>query len=61
LNNLAETRADFPHADPVGSCTIFNIGATNIAWSPNQLSLKDRLRQAVLTHSEYDREGWKND
>ena len=25
-NNLAETRVDFPHADPVGSCTIFNIG-----------------------------------
>jgi len=24
--NLAETREDFRHADPVGDCTVFNIG-----------------------------------
>jgi hypothetical protein len=28
--NLAETRQDSPHADPVGECTVFNIGLRGV-------------------------------
>lgn len=60
--NLAETRSDFPHADPVGDCTVFNIGG-------NKFRLIVKLRYArqriyirnVLTHREYDKEDWKDD
>ncbi len=61
-NNLAETRSDFPHADPVGICTIFNIGGnkyrliTKIYYGHKKVFIR-----FVLTHQEYDRGGWKND
>lgn len=59
--NLAEKRKDFPHADPVGACTVFNIGG-------NKYRLITKLNYCsqivytrfVLTHSEYDRGGWKD-
>ncbi|NOT58643.1 MAG: type II toxin-antitoxin system HigB family toxin [Acidobacteria bacterium] len=60
--NLAEARSDFPHADAVGDCTVFNIGG-------NKFRLIVKLRYArqriyirnVLTHREYDKEKWKDD
>ena len=60
--NLAEARSDFPHADAVGDCTVFNIGG-------NKFRLIVKLRYArqriyirnVLTHREYDKEDWKDD
>ncbi|HEV2663314.1 MAG TPA: type II toxin-antitoxin system HigB family toxin [Blastocatellia bacterium] len=42
-NNLAETRADFPHADPVGSCTIFNIGGNKF-----RLTTKINYRSKIV-------------
>ena len=54
--NLAEARADFPHADLVGICTIFNIGGnkfrliTKINYQWQQVYIR-----FILTHSEYDR------
>lgn len=59
--NLAETRADFPHADPYGKCTIFNIGGnkyrliTSIHYNRQRIYIV-----SVLTHKEYDKEKWKN-
>lgn len=61
--NLAETRRDFPHADPVGTCTVFNIGG-NKYWLITGIRYHQKQRVYilhVLTHAEYDRENWKDD
>lgn len=60
--NLAETRSDFPHADLAGVCTIFNIKGNDYRliskiYYPSQTALV----RFVLTHADYDKEGWKND
>ncbi len=60
--NLAETREDFPHADSYEECTILNIAGnkfrliTKIYYQQQTV-----LIRFILTHSEYDRERWKND
>jgi len=60
--NISDVRADFPSADAVGKCTVFNIGGNKF-----RLIVKVRFdRQViyvrfVLTHREYDKGGWKND
>jgi mRNA interferase HigB len=60
--NLVETRRTFPHADPVGQCTIFNIKGndyrliTRIDYGLQAVTLKN-----FLTHSEYNRDAWKKD
>jgi len=60
--NLAEVRETYPHADPVGDCTVFNVGGnkyrlvTKIFYQHQTV-----LVRAVMTHREYDEEGWKND
>lgn len=60
--NLDETRIDYPHADPVGTCTVFNI-----AGNKYRLIVKINYRRQavytrfVLTHAEYDKEKWKHD
>lgn len=60
--NLVDVRKDFPHADLVGVCTIFNIGGNNFRlitkiYYPN----KKVLIRFVLTHAEYDKKTYKND
>ncbi|MGH9847944.1 MAG: type II toxin-antitoxin system HigB family toxin [Blastocatellia bacterium] len=61
-NNPAETRRDFPHADPVGECTVFNIGGNKYRLiAKNYYEDKVVLVRFVLTHPQYDRGGWKND
>jgi mRNA interferase HigB len=61
-HNLAETRRGFPHADPVGACTAFNIGGTKyrLITKINYRSQVVYIR-FVLTHPEYSRGGWKDD
>ncbi|HQU92262.1 MAG TPA: type II toxin-antitoxin system HigB family toxin [Pyrinomonadaceae bacterium] len=59
---LVDTRRDFPHADLVGICTIFNIGGNKYRlvtkiYYPSKLV----LIRFVLTHAEYDQKGYKND
>lgn len=61
-NNLAETRADFPHADLAGVCTVFNIGGGNYRLVTKIFyPAKKVLIRFVLTHAEYDRKGYRND
>jgi mRNA interferase HigB len=60
--NLAELRQNFPSADLVGNLTIFNIKGN----SYRLITLVDYKFQKVfirhvLTHADYDKEGWKND
>lgn len=61
-SNLAETRRDFPRADPVGTRTIFNIGGnkyrliTKIVYKWKMVYIR-----FVMTHAEYDRGGYAND
>lgn len=61
-HNLAGVRETYAHADPVGSCTVFNIGGnkyrliTKIFYQHQTV-----LVRAVLTHEEYDEGKWKDD
>jgi len=60
-HSLADVRGDFRHADAVGLFTVFNI-----AGNKYRLVTVIRYRwqvihvRHVLTHSEYDKEGWKS-
>jgi mRNA interferase HigB len=60
--NFAELRKTFPSADQVGNLTVFNIGGNKYRL----IALVDYQYQKlfirhVLTHAEYDKDGWKND
>jgi mRNA interferase HigB len=58
--HLIDVRADFPHADPVGIFTVFNI-------SGNKYRLVSVVKyrwqivyiRHILTHAEYDQGKWK--
>lgn len=60
--NFAELRADYPHADRYGRCIIFNIRGnhyrlvTAVHFNRQKVFVRN-----ILTHIEYDKEGWKGD
>jgi mRNA interferase HigB len=60
FKNFAELREAFPSADLVGQWVVFNIGGnkyrliTSIHFNRGKVYVR-----AVLTHHEYDKEGWK--
>jgi len=60
--NFNDVRICFPSADLVGNLTVFNIGGneyrliTYIDYKYNKVFIRD-----VLTHSEYNKNKWKND
>lgn len=61
-NHLPDTRRDFPHADPCGACTIFNIKGNNYRLITKiNYTWQVIYVRFVLKHADYDREGWKND
>lgn len=59
---LVGVQTDYPHADLVGECVVFNIGGNKY-----RLVVKINYRKhlvlirAILTHKEYDRGKWKDD
>ncbi|HEX8265192.1 MAG TPA: type II toxin-antitoxin system HigB family toxin [Pyrinomonadaceae bacterium] len=60
--SLADNRNDFPHADLVGVCTIFNIKGNSYRlvtkiYYDSQLV----LTRFVMTHAEYDKGEWTDD
>ena len=60
--NIAELRIDYPHADPVGNCIVFNIGGNKYRLIAKIKFQKHTVYvRFVLTHREYNKEGWKND
>jgi mRNA interferase HigB len=60
--DIHETRVDFPHADPVGKFTVFNIRKNEyrLITVIHYNRLKVYIR-AVVTHDEYDQGAWKRD
>jgi mRNA interferase HigB len=58
--SFAELREDFPHADQVGRLTVFNVGGNKcrVVAAVHYNRGKVYIR-AVLTHSEYDEDKWK--
>ncbi len=61
-NDIHEARADFPHADPVGKFTVFNIKKNEyrLITVVHYNRFKIYVR-AVLSHGEYDKGTWKDD
>lgn len=60
--NLAEVKESFPHADLVGSCTVFNIGGNKyrlITYINYRMQKVFTLHS--LTHKEYNKDKWKAD
>jgi mRNA interferase HigB len=60
--NLSDLHADFPSADLVGACTVFNIGGNKyrltalVSYTAQLVSINK-----VMTHAEYNRNKWKKD
>jgi len=58
--NLAETRQAFPHADLVGRVTVFNVGGGKYRLVARiNYRTKRAFVRAILTHTEYDKGGWR--
>ena len=61
-NNLADTRKDFPGADLVGICTVFNIGGNKYRLIAKiYYAHKKVYIRFVMTHRQYDRKEWYGD
>ena len=60
--NINDVRKTYPHADALGSCTVINDGGNDyrliikINYSRQVVYIR-----SVLTHAEYDKEGWQRD
>jgi mRNA interferase HigB len=58
--NIEDVRKTYPHADPVGGMTVFNIKGNNyrlivkIEYQWQKIFIKH-----VLTHAEYNKGDWK--
>jgi mRNA interferase HigB len=61
-NNLAEVQAVYPQAEAVGNLTVFNIKGNKYRLIVD-LVYRDKTIyiKYVLTHTEYDKDEWKND
>ena len=60
--NISDVKATFPHADAVGKCTVFNASGNKyrvITWVVFEYYTV--YIRHILTHKEYDMEGWKSD
>lgn len=62
MENLAQLRKTFPHADIVGKCIVFNIGGNKYRLVTKiNFTSKVVLIRNVMTHREYDKGKWKAD
>lgn len=58
--SFAELRCSFPSADQVGKLTVFNIGGNKARLiAAIYYNRKKVYIRAVLTHTEYDQQKWK--
>jgi len=59
-NSFNDLRKAFPHADVVGNLTVFNIGGNKYRLiAAVHYNRKIVYIRHVLTHSEYDKNKWK--
>ena len=59
-DSLEDVRRQFPSADGVGKYTVFNIkGGSYRLISEINYRTKSVFIRYVITHAEYDQEGWK--
>lgn len=60
--SFADLRANFPSADLVGKCFVFNIGGNNFRLI-SKIYFDDQvlLIRGVFTHKDYDKGNWKSD
>lgn len=60
--SIAEVKENYPHADAVGRCTVFNVGGNKYRLVVKiEYKLQTIFIKRVLTHAEYDTGEWKND
>lgn len=60
FTNFAELRRVFPQADQVGRLTVFNVGGNKVRLIAAIHYNRGKVYiRHVLTHSEYDRNRWK--
>jgi mRNA interferase HigB len=60
--NIMDVREIYPHADVVGTCTVFNIKGNRYRLIAKiDYGAKTIYIKKVLTHAEYDKEKWKKD
>lgn len=60
ITSFSELRAIFPSADKVGNLTFFNIGGNKVRLiSAIHYNTQRIYIRYVLTHSEYDKNQWK--
>ena len=58
--NFVELKTIFPAADYVGKLTVFNIGGNKVRLiAAIHYNRKKVYIRAVLTHTEYDEQSWK--
>lgn len=58
--NFVELRALFPSADQVGKLTVFNVGGNKVRLiAAIHYNRRKIYIRAVLTHTEYDEQRWK--
>ena len=61
ISNFSELRKIFPSADKVGNLTVFNVGGNKIRLiAAVHYNTQCLYIRHVLTHTEYDKEKWKN-
>ena len=57
--NSSDLRATFPSADPVGDCTVLNLGGNKYRLIARVLYVSHKVYiLRVMTHAEYDRADW---
>jgi mRNA interferase HigB len=60
FDSFAQLRETFPSADQVGNLTVFNIGGNKVRLIAAIHYNRGKIYvRAVLTHSEYDEQRWK--
>ncbi|MFZ4660854.1 MAG: type II toxin-antitoxin system HigB family toxin [Caldilineaceae bacterium] len=61
-HNFAEVRKDFASADQVKRLTVFNIAGNHYRLVVRiEYRIQTVYIRSVMTHTEYDREAWKDD
>jgi mRNA interferase HigB len=60
FSTFVELRRTFPSADQVGKFTVFNIGGNKVRLiAAIHYNRRKVYVRSVLTHAEYDEQGWK--